>query len=234
MRGWPGPSTAQHQWEAGATTFRVMVWVFVTPAPVAVTVRVEAPVVAVEEAVRVSLLAAAVPMEDGERLAGEKVAVTPLGKPVRERATEEVKPFCPVAESVRDVEAPLAMVAVEELAVSEKLGAGETVRVSVRVFVTPAPVAEIVRVELPVLAVEAEVSVNLLVPLPGEAMLAGAKAAVTPLGKPVTEMAIAELKALRPEVERVIEVDAPAATLALEALADNEKLGAGATVRLNV
>jgi hypothetical protein len=47
--------------------------------------------------------------------------------------------------------------------------------------------AETVRVNEPGVAFEAAVSVKVLVPLPGLAMLAGLKAAVTPLGKPLTD-----------------------------------------------
>ncbi len=56
------------------------------------------------------------------------------------------------------------------------------------------PVAVMVTVEDPVVAVALAVSVRVDVPLPGAAIDAGAKLAVTPAGKPDAENEIAELK----------------------------------------
>ena len=55
------------------------------------------------------------------------------------------------------------------------------------------PVAVMVTVEEPVVAVALAVSVRVDVPLPGAAIDAGAKLAVTPAGKPDAESEIAEL-----------------------------------------
>lgn len=92
---------------------------------------------------------------------------------------------------------------------------------------TPPPVAEMVKLEEPVVVEDAAVRVSLLAPLPGEAMLVGAKTAVTPLGKPVTESATAELNPLSTAVERVTEDEPPTATVELEALAVKLRLGWG-------
>jgi hypothetical protein len=54
-------------------------------------------------------------------------------------------------------------------------------------------VAVTVRVETPGAAVEPAASVKTLLPLPGAAMLVGAKLAVTPLGAPLTDRVMAEL-----------------------------------------
>lgn len=63
------------------------------------------------------------------------------------------------------------------------------------------PVAVMVTVEDPVVAVALAVSVRVDVPLPGAAIDAGAKLAVTPAGKPDAESEIAELKPLLTAVE---------------------------------
>ena len=77
-------------------------------------------------------------------------------------------------------------------------------------------------------------NVKVLLPLPGAAMLVGAKVAVSPFGSPLTHNAMAELNPFRPVVVRVILVDPPAEMLALAALEDREKLGGGVTVKLMV
>ena len=56
------------------------------------------------------------------------------------------------------------------------------------------PVAVMVTVKEPVVAVALAVSVRVEVPLPGAAIDAGAKLAVTPAGKPDAESETAELK----------------------------------------
>lgn len=79
---------------------------------------------------------------------------------------------------------------------------------------------------------EAAVSVKVLLPLPGAAMLVGAKLAVTPGGSPATDKATAELNPVPPVVVSVIGMDPPGATLALVAPGVSVKLGAAA-VRFN-
>lgn len=99
-------------------------------------------------------------------------------------------------------------------------------------MVMPPPVVVMVRVEVWAAAVEAAVSFSVLVPAPGDAMLVGAKVAVTPLGSPLMEKATAELKPFTRAVVKLMEADPPGATLALVALSVSVKLGAG-TVMLN-
>ena len=109
-----------------------------------------------------------------------------------------------------------------------------TVRLSVWVLVTPPPVAVTVSEAVPTVAVEVADNFKVLLPEPGEAMLAGAKVAVTPFGRPLTEKATAEWKPFCAVVERVMDAALPAVTLALVALGDRVKVGGGLTVRLIV
>jgi hypothetical protein len=74
--------------------------------------------------------------------------------------------------------------------------------------------------------------VNVLLPMPGEAMLAGTKVAVTPLGRPLADSATADWKPPAAAVFNVIVVEPRAGTVALAALAVSVKLGT-TTVRLN-
>ena len=87
-----------------------------------------------------------------------------------------------------------------------------------------------VRLEVPVAAVEAADTVNVLVPLPGAAMLVGARLAVTPAGAPLTDNAIAELNPVPFAVVNVIGTEPPGATLA--ALAPAVRVNVPATVTL--
>lgn len=75
-------------------------------------------------------------------------------------------------------------------------------------------------------------SVSVLLPLPGAAMLVGAKLAVTPEGSPLTDSATDELNPFNAAVETVTRAEPPAVTVALVALGVSVKLGT-ATVRLN-
>ena len=87
---------------------------------------------------------------------------------------------------------------------------------------------------MPVEADVAAARVKVLEPLPGEAMLVGAKVPVTPDGRPLTDSATDEENPLAPAVVTVMGVEAPAATLGLLALAESVKLGAGETVSVRV
>ena len=88
-----------------------------------------------------------------------------------------------------------------------------TVRLMVAVWVTPPPVAVIVTVALPVVAVLLAERVRVEVPLPGAAIDVGLKLAVTPEGNPEAESETAELRppltlvviVLVPELPSVIE-----------------------------
>ena len=82
-------------------------------------------------------------------------------------------------------------------------------------------------------AVEAAASVKVLVPLPGAAMLVGAKLAVTPLGRPLIDNATAELNPFTKAVVRVMCVEALRAKLTLVVEGVSVKPGVN-TVRLRV
>lgn len=87
---------------------------------------------------------------------------------------------------------PRATVTAVAAVVSVKPGGSETVRLMGCVFVTPPPLADTVRVTEPKAAVEVDEIVKVLVPLPGETIVAGAKLAVTPVGKPLNDNATAD------------------------------------------
>src|SRR5437660_12282765 len=83
------------------------------------------------------------------------------------------------------------------------------------VWVTPPPVAVTVTLVVPVVAVLPAESVSIELPLPGAAIEAALKLAVTPVGKPDTDNETAELK---PPVTLVVMVDAPDVPCASERL----------------
>src|SRR5947208_875485 len=78
-----------------------------------------------------------------------------------------------------------------------------TVKETVVVWVMPPPVAVTVTELAPVVAVEAAVKVKVELPLPGAAILAGLKLAVTPAGRADVENEIALLNPPETEVETV-------------------------------
>jgi hypothetical protein len=86
--------------------------------------------------------------------------------------------------------------------------------------------AIMVKLYVPAAVPEAAASVSLLLPLPGDAMLAGAKLAVTPFGSPLIESVTADLNPFCAAVVRVIAVELSVAMVALVALGVNVKLGA--------
>lgn len=174
----------------GVRTVRLIVCVWVTFAPDAVTVRAYVPGAVEEAAASVNLL---LPLPGATRLEVAKVAATPVGAPDTESTTAELKPFEIAVDSVTGTEPPGATLGLAELAVNVKFGVN-TVRFTVCVFVTPLPVAETVIGYTPGVGEEDAASVNLLLPLPGDAMLAGANVAVTPVGAPLAESVSAELK----------------------------------------
>jgi hypothetical protein len=120
-------------------------------------------------------------------LAGLKVAVTPLGKPVADKPTLPLKPFTGLTVMVLVPFAPCAIVKLLGAAESVKLatGTGFTVREIVVVFVRLPDVPVIVTVAGPVAAVLLAASVKVL----GLVLVAlvGLNVAVTPLGRPVAD-----------------------------------------------
>lgn len=108
-----------------------------------------------------------------------------------------------------------------------------TARLKVCVFVAPPPVAVTVSVEVFTAAVDATFRVRVLLPFPGEAMLVGAKLAVTPAGSPLTESASAALNPLTAAPVTMMGVDPPRATVTLAPLSPSVNIGP-ITVRLSV
>jgi hypothetical protein len=90
------------------------------------------------------------------------------------------------------------------------------------------PVAVMVTVEEPVVAVALAVSVRVEVPLPGAAIDAGAKLAVTPAGKPDADSETDELNPPLTVVEIEELPDVPCTTERLAGDAVTVKLGAAA------
>lgn len=157
-------------------------------------------------------------------LVGENRAVTPLGSPASDSATAELNPFNRSVDTPICVAPPIFTVTVAAPKARVKLGAG-TVRLSACVLVTPPPVAVTVTVPAPEVAAEAALSVSVLLPPPGEAMLVGENAAVTPFGNPVTDRATAELNPLPAAVVKVKVLLLPIARVPLVGFAPRVKVG---------
>jgi hypothetical protein len=94
--------------------------VLLIPPPVAVIVSVGLLVGAVDDAVKVSVV---LPFPGGRRLAGLKLAFTPLGSPLIVNATAELNPFTTAEDTTMAFDAPRTIVVLEAPAVSVKLGA---------------------------------------------------------------------------------------------------------------
>ena len=73
-------------------------------------------------------------------------------------------------------------------------------------------------------------SVRVLLPVPGVAILAGVKFAVTPVGNPPTDKATADWNPFAPAVEILIVVVLPGRTVAVVAAVVSVKLGGKETV----
>lgn len=85
---------------------------------------------------------------------------------------------------------------------------------------------------MPATALVAMLSLKLLAPLPGEAMLAGENVAVTPLGSPLIENAMADRNPPSALVARLRGVVLPVDAVSVEASARRLKLGLAATTRV--
>ena len=191
------------------------------PPPVAVTVRVEVPVLAVDAAFKVSVL---VPLPGEAMLVGANAAVTPLGRPLTDIVIADLNPFCRLVVAVTACEVPRGTVALASPSASVNVGP-TTVSASVCVSVMPAPVPFNVTVNTPPFAVDAALNVTVLAPFPGDAILVGAKVAVTPEGNPVADNATADLKPPRAVVVTVTEAELPAVTDTVVAPGVSVKLG---------
>jgi hypothetical protein len=139
---------------------------------------------------------------------GLKLAVTPDGRPLADKATAESKPPETAVVIVELPELPLDTVSEvgEALMVKLALAGAVTVRVTVDVCVTPPPVPVTVIGYVPVAAVEATARVRVEVPEPGAPMDAALKVAITPVGWPDADKATA---ASKPFKTAVVIVDVP-------------------------
>ena len=190
----------------------------------AVTVTFDVPVVAVLLADRVSV---ELPLPGAAIEVGLKLAVTPEGNPEAESETAELKPPLTVVEMVLLPEAPCAIerLAGDALTVKSGVAAEVTVRLMAVVWVTPPPVAVTVMVVTPVTAVLLAERVSVELPLPGAAIEAGLKLAVTPEGNPEADKETAELK---PPLTLVVIVLLPEAPSTIESVAgDAARLKSG-------
>jgi hypothetical protein len=207
-----------------AAIVRAIVIVCVTVPPVAVTVTFAVPVVAVALAVNVSV---ELPLPGAAMEVGLKLAVTPAGKPEAERVTAELNPPLTALEMVELPEAPCVTDRLPGDALRVKFGVATALTVTgmVTVCVSPPPVAVTVALNVPVVAVLLAVKVRVELPVPGAAMEAGLKLAVTPAGMPEAERLTAELNPPLPEVEMVVVAELPWLTAKLVGAALTVKSG---------
>lgn len=198
----------------------------VTLPPFAVIVIEWLPTAALALALRVRTL---VPEPGAPRLAGEKLAVTPLGVPLALNATLELNAGSPAIVRVTVAEVPWVMLAEAVFSLRVKPGNGVTVTCSVVVWVTPPPFAVMVIDRVPNATVRPAVNFSVLVPEPGAPRVEGEKAAVIPPGKPLALNATAALKLFVPLTVTVTADVPPCATVA-GPLALIVNPGGGATV----
>jgi len=214
----------------GGVTVRLMVAVCVRLPDFPVTVTVAGPVVAVAEAVSVSV-EFTIPFAGGVTGFGENAAVTPLGRPVALSVVAELKPFWLVTVIVLVPMAPCAMLKLVGFADSVKFGAAVTVRAIVVVAIRLPDVPVMVTVVGPPTAAEAlAVSVSTLVEVVGFV----ANAAVTPLGRPDAASVTLPVKPPTSVTVIVLVPMLPCTMLKLVGLAESVKLDGAVTVRLIV
>jgi hypothetical protein len=204
--------------KSGAATVSptVVVWLRLPLVPVIVTVA--DPRVAVLLAVRVRLVL--LPVVG----VGLNAAVTPVGKPLAVKATLPVKPPVRVMVIVLLPLPPRAMLTLAGLADSEKSGAA-TVKLIVVVCVSPPPVAVIVTVAAPSVAVLDAASVTVLL---APVVDAGLKLAVTPAGSPLADNATLLANPPVRAIDIVSVPLAPRLTVRLAGLEESEKSGVAA------
>jgi len=161
------------------------------PPPVPVMVMVLVPVLALllTVSLRVDVPEPGAPMD-----VELKLAVTPDGRPLADKATAESKPPETAVVIVELPELPLDTVRVvgDALMVKLALPGAVTVRATVVVCVMPFPTPLTVIVYVPVAMLEATVMVMVDVPEPGAAMGLVPKLTVTPFGWPLADKVIAE------------------------------------------
>jgi hypothetical protein len=203
---------------------REIVVLWETLPPLALIVTVDVPVVAVLLAVNVRV---ELPDPGAAMEVGLNEAVTPAGSPLAESEIAELKPPETVVETVLLPEPPCATETLVGEALIVKLGdaVAETEREIVVLWETPPPLALIVTVDVPVVAVLLAVNVRVELPEPGAAMEVGLNEAVTPAGSPLAEREIAELNPPEIVVEIAEVAPPPCATETLLGEALSAKSG---------
>jgi hypothetical protein len=141
------------------------------------------------------MLITLVPAFDPLSVAGENVAVTPVGKPVVPSVTVPLKPFCGVMPTVAVIVWPFCIPSAAVGTASPKEGASR-VNVKLDFAVCEPAVPVTVNVYTPGVAADVAAMFKVVLPEPGDAMVAGEKVAVTPVGIPDTVNATAELMPL--------------------------------------
>jgi hypothetical protein len=103
-------------------------------------------------------------------------------------------------------------------------------------FVLPPPVPVMVIVRVPVVARELAVNLRVDVPVPGAEIEVGLKLAVTPLGRPLADKEIDELKPFTPAVLTLVVFEPLLVTMTVvgDALMVKLALGAEVTIRVRV
>jgi len=177
----------------GGLTVTVIGRFTVMPPPDAAMVTVEFPSGAAEAALIVRML---VPEPLSGRVAVEKLAVTPLPRPLTVRPTEALNPYLAARLRFTFELAPCTTATDFVFALSVKLGGGVTTRVTGQFIDKPPPVARIVMAYVATVACAVALSVSRLLPDPGAGKLDGEKLAATPVFRPVTLSATAELNPL--------------------------------------
>lgn len=194
---------------------------FVTPPEVMEKVRVLGPIAAVPDATRIT-------GSEPACVDGIDAAVTPLGKP--ETVIEVAEANAPAGVTVSTICPLPACGKLSAAGAMENENPGTvTERASGAVWISPPPVAVTLSVYEPAVMPAAALSVRVLDPEPGAAMLAGEKLAVSPAGSPTTESATPELKPPPTVVVTLTWVLDPAATAAGE---ETVKLSEGTGVPL--
>jgi hypothetical protein len=210
------PGLPMSCWAAAELMVSETVVVCVNDPEVPVIVMVLVPVVAVLEAVKVSVLVEVVGFVPN-------VAVTPLGSAELDRVTDPVKPAMSVTVIVLLPLVPCFTVKLEGEAESEKLGCAGAVTVSdtVVVCVRLPDVPVMVTVAVPVVAVELALSVRTLVEVVGLVP----KLAVTPEGRPEADKVTLPVNPPEGVTVIVLLPLVPCVTLKLVGDAESEKFG---------
>ncbi len=163
---------------------------------------------------------------------GLKLTVTPFGWPDADKVTAELKPPVTILLMVELPELPCATETEAGAAPMEKLGGTVTVRETVVVSLVLPESPVTVMLYVPVTVDEATAIVMVEVPAP--VIEVGLKLTVTPVGWPVADKVMAELK---PPVTALLMVEFPELPCATETeagAAPMEKLGGTVTVRETV